>query len=141
MITSRGKCAPTPTLEKTKSSPINIIEKIHNNLYFNFSGRNANNKMVSVVKTVMACPDGKLEKPVAALPTITKLLLSKICAGLGTKNIFFSVQEKRRDTSEADSNDSHILGAYTTKSIKKDKKIEASPNWVRLYSMFGYCPR
>ena len=116
-------------------------EKIHKNLYLNFFGINANNKTVSIVKAVMECPDGKLPKPPAVFPTIIKLALSNTSDGLGTKNIFFNVLQNRREANEADYKDSHILGAYTTKIIKNDKKIEASPNWVRLYSIFGYCPK
>ena len=89
-------------------------------------------KTVSVVKTVMECPEGKLANPVAALPIITKLLLSNTSDGRGTKNKFFRKLDATSETSEAESKASHILGAYTIKIIKKDKKIEASPIWVRL---------
>ncbi|HMC87551.1 MAG TPA: hypothetical protein VKI61_18645 [Chitinophagaceae bacterium] len=118
-----------------------IVKKTHKILYFNFSGINANNKTVSVVKTVIECPDGKLANPTAVFPTITKLLLSNTTAGLGTVNIFFNKLENIRETSDADTQDSHIFGAYTIKILKNDKKIEASPNWVTLYRIFGNWPK
>ncbi|WP_367118577.1 hypothetical protein [Chryseobacterium sp.] len=70
---------------------------------------------------------------------ITKLLLSNTAAGLGTANIFLSTLENKHDTREADSKDSHILGAYTMKMVKNDKKTSASPSWVRLYCISGNC--
>jgi hypothetical protein len=61
-----------------------------------------------------------------------KQALSNTTAGLGTPNIFFKPTEKIREARDADINDSHILGAYKMKILKKDKIIEASPNWVTL---------
>ena len=115
------------------------MKKTHRILHFNFSGINANNRTVSVVKTVMECPEGKLLLPDNAFPKITKLLLSNTAAGLGTANILFSEAENIAETREADIKDSHSLGAYTMKIDKNDKKTNASPNCVRLYSVFGNC--
>ena len=85
----------------------------------------------------MECPEGKLLCPVNAFPMITKLLLSNTAAGLGTANILFSITEKIAETSEADINDSQILGAYTINRAKNDKMISSSPNWVRLNRILG----
>ena len=95
--------------------------------------------MVSIVKTVIECPEGKLLCPDKVFPMITKLLLSKAAAGLGIANRTFSTPENIAETREADSKDSQILGAYTIKMVKNDKEIRASPSWVRLYSKVGNC--
>ena len=87
----------------------------------------------------MECPEGKLLFPDNTFPMITKLFLSNTAAGLGTANITFSKRENIAETSEADIKDSHILGAYTIKIDKNDKKISASPNCVKLYCVFGNC--
>lgn len=87
----------------------------------------------------MECPEGKLLFPDNAFPTITKLLLSNTAAGLGTLNITFSKPENIAERSEADIKDSQSFGAYTIKIDKNDKKTSASPNCVRLYSVFGNC--
>ena len=118
-----------------------MVKNPHKILYGNFLGINANNKTVSIVKTVIECPDGKLADPTAVFPMITKLLLSNTTAGLGTENIFFNKLENIRETNDADIKDSHILGAYTMKILKNDKKIVASPNWVTLYWKFGNWPK
>lgn len=67
-----------------------IVEKIHINLWLLFFGISANKRTVSIVKITVECPDGKLLFPHKVFPTITKLLLSNITAGLGMANIFFS---------------------------------------------------
>jgi hypothetical protein len=87
---------------------------------------------VSVAKTVIECPEGKLALPTAFFPIIKKELLSNITAGLGTRNIFFKPEENIRETTDDDINDSHILGAYKMKILKNDKIIDASPSWVML---------
>jgi hypothetical protein len=109
-----------------------IVKRTHKILQGNFSGINANNKTVNVVKTVIECPEGKLACPTAFFPMITKQLLSNTTAGLGTRNIFFKPTENIREASDADINDSHIFGAYKMKILKTDKIMEASPNWVIL---------
>ena len=87
----------------------------------------------------MECPEGKPLFPDNAFPMITKLFLSNTAAGLVTANIDFSKPENMAETSDADIKDSQSLGAYTIKIDKNDKKISASPNCVRLYSVFGNC--
>jgi hypothetical protein len=72
---------------------------------------------------------------------IIKLLLSNATAGLGTANIFFNTLETSRDSSDADSKDSHNLGAYTMKILKNDRKMVASPIWVRLIRVLGNWPK
>jgi hypothetical protein len=102
---------------------------------------NANSRMVSTVKIVIECPEGKLLNPDNFFPMIIILLLSNTTAGLGTTNIVFSVLESRKETSKPGIKDSQIFGAYTMRMLKNDKEIKASPNWVRLNWRVGYCPR
>ena len=104
-----------------------------------FLGIMANIRTVSTVKTVIECPDGKLLCPDNVFPMIVKVVLSNDAAGLGTANIFFSTLENNAETSEAESNASQILGTYKIKILNNDKKISASPSWVRLYIVFGNC--
>jgi hypothetical protein len=52
-------------------------------------------------------------------------------------NRFFNTGENIPEIIEPDSNDSHILGAYIIKMLRKDKKIKASPICVRFNSIFG----
>jgi len=73
------------------------------------------------------------------LPIITKLFLFNASAGLGTENIFFRAIENKAETMEPVISASHTLGAYTIKRVRNDKKIKASPNCVRLYSVLGNC--
>ena len=68
---------------------------------------------------------------------ITKLSLSKTAAGLGTANIFFSTLENIQEINEPDIKASHIFGAETKTTAKKDKATTASPNWVKLYCILG----
>jgi len=117
------------------------MENAHRILELHFLGIKANNKTVSVVKTVMECPEGKLENPTAFFPMMIKLSLSNTIEGLGTEKMFFSTLENIAETIDADSNASHILGAYSMKIVKSDKIMEASPNCVILYSRFGNCPK
>ena len=60
IITSRGKCAPTPTLVIARIIPIAMKKNTHKKRRINFCGIKANNNMVSVVKMVMECPEGRL---------------------------------------------------------------------------------
>lgn len=96
-------------------------------------------RTVSVVKTVIECPEGKLLWPDSFSPIITKPLLSNTAAGLGTANIFFSRHENIREISDAVIKVSQTRGAYTINSVRNEKKIRTSPNWVRLYCVLGNC--
>jgi hypothetical protein len=95
-------------------------------------GINAKSKTVRKVKTVMECPEGKLECPGKAFPMITKLLWSKVAAGLGTENQFFNPVENINENKDAKMRASHILGAGTMKILRIDRKINASPSCVKL---------
>ena len=90
---------------------------------------------------VIECPEGKLAYPTAVFPMIIKQLLSNTTAGLGMQNAFFKPTEKTREVSDADINDSHILGACKMKILKNDKIIEAFPNWVMLKMIPGNWPK
>jgi hypothetical protein len=50
------------------------MKKDHKNPYLVFEGINANNKIVSIAKIVIECPEGKLVCPDNVFPTIIKLL-------------------------------------------------------------------
>lgn len=80
-------------------------------LYIIFFGIKAKRITVKIVKTVTVCPEGKLLKPSKVLPTIIKLSLFKISAGLGIENNSFKNLHKTAETSKADNNDSQNLGA------------------------------
>lgn len=45
------------------------------------------------------------------------------------------------EISDADIKYSQSLGLYGMKIDNRDKKINASPNWVRLYSVLGNCDK
>lgn len=63
-------------------------------LYMIFFGIKAKRITVKIVKTVTVCPEGKLLKPSKVLPTIIKLSLFKISAGLGIENNSFKTYIK-----------------------------------------------
>ena len=132
VITSSGKCAPKPTRVKTIINPVQIIKNDQSNLDDIFWGIKENNSTVSIVNTVMECPEGKLLCPVNVCPIIVKLLVSKDAAGLGTANTFLKTLEKIAETIEADSKASHNFGTDNSKTDNNDKKIKASPICVRL---------
>ena len=60
IITSRGKCAPTPTLVNASIIPMTKKKNIHKKRWIIFCGIKANIKIVSVVKKVIEWPEGKL---------------------------------------------------------------------------------
>ena len=72
---------------------------------------------------------------------ILKLSLSKYCAGRGTEKNIFNTLEKIPDIIDAESSDSHILGAATKKTAKNDINIILLPSWVRLCCSVGSCDR
>lgn len=136
--TSNGKCAPTPILVVAKIIPIKSIDKYQKILSVAFLGMKLNMITVSIVKTVIEWPEGKLFVwPRSGFPTITKVWWSKIAAGLGTEKMNFKTFESIPEIRDALINDSQSFGAFTIKIDKNDRAMSASPNWVRLYSVNG----
>ncbi|GIZ15494.1 hypothetical protein RCZ15_20550 [Capnocytophaga catalasegens] len=115
------------------------MKNIHKILLIKDLGMKANNKIVSVVKIVIECPEGKLEKPTAVLPIIENVSLSYMVAGLGISKNSFKLLENKRDSKEAESKASHIFGIYIIKIVINDKIIRASPSWVKLCCKLGNC--
>src|SRR5574343_502783 len=109
--TSNGKCAPTPTRVSAMHKPAHTSPATQTTRCGIFWGRNAKSKTVSVVKTVIEWPEGKLLWPCSFSPIITKLLGSKIAAGRGTENTVFKPFENTNDRSDADMRASQMTGA------------------------------
>lgn len=86
------------------------MEEIQGILNFNSFGIKPKSKTVSIVKTVIECPEGKLLCPQTAFPMIKKVLLLNVTAGLGTANIFFKEQENKSDNIRPENKHSQILG-------------------------------
>ena len=95
MITSKGKCAPTPTLVKTKMRPTITTNAYQKILLINSNGIKEKSKTVRIAKTVIECPEGKLLCPVNVLPIITKEFWLKAATGLGTEKRFFKGLDSR----------------------------------------------
>ena len=86
----------------------------------------------------MAWPEGKLlVRPGRTLPIITNVSWFKMPAGRGTEKISFNTLENKAERMEALMSASHSFGAYTIKMVNNDKKMNASPNCVRLYCKRG----
>ena len=112
ITTSKGKWAPTPTLENAIIKPSIRIEKVQNILDFSPLGINANNNIVIIVKVIMECPEGKLECVDAIfLPIIIKVSLSSTAAGLGTANSFFKKNDNSPEMIEEVNTVCQSLGA------------------------------
>lgn len=112
------------------------MARFHSILVLFFLGMNANNITVSTAMMVIECPEGRLLFPARVFPIMVKLLQGNAAAGLGTANIFLSVQENSAQTSNEEIRHSQILGMYMIRIDSSDKNIDASPSCVRLYSMF-----